>query len=83
MFDLFFVAWVYLFIVATWYCLFSFAQRNGRKILVFVGILWIQPNNILYKLRFKEGYKTPKKIDFNKHLTTQKHDNKQALKRLI
>ena len=40
----FFVAWVYLFITTSCYCSFNFAQRNGRKFLLFVGILSIHPN---------------------------------------
>ena len=38
-----FVAWIYLFIAASCYYLFNFAQINGRKFLMFTGTLTL-PN---------------------------------------
>ena len=44
-----------LFIFTTsCYYLFNFTQRNGRKILIFVGILWIHPNMSPHKKYGKE-----------------------------
>ena len=37
---------IYLFIAASCYYLFNFTQRNGIKILVFFGILWIHHNKV-------------------------------------